>query len=210
MSTNATPPSQYSLLISKANLQTLKVHALNFDDSGGVMKDADDMPIYSEITKESSYRDPKNQDEEMEPKYKLKAYKYGASYVPVSAYDELELTTESPVEMHIMGYTARDTIAISCLIDSGYAVTGGTSNRGQVAISAIAQGLHEEKKVAIAKFVKTKDADPIVGVLLPMRGESEGKSHLLVFIQMPFAEDLSKSTFRTFGEVRGGGAGERG
>jgi hypothetical protein len=210
-----TVEAEYSLLISKANMQTLKVHALNYDDSGNVMKDADEMPIYSEITKESSYRDPNNQDEEMDPKYKLKAYKYGASYVPVNAYDELDLVSKSPVEMHIMGYTSRDTIPISCLIDSGYAVTGGTSNRGQVAISAIAQGLQEEKKVAIAKFVKTTDADPIVGVLLPMQGDTGEKSHLLVFVQMPFAEDLSKSTFRTFGESevdevrRVGGGGER-
>jgi len=49
-------------------------------------------------------------------------------------------------------------------------VTGGTSNRCQVAISAIAQGLHEEGKVAITKFVKSTDADPIIGVLLPIEG----------------------------------------
>jgi hypothetical protein len=30
--------------------------------------------------------------------------------------------------------------------------------------------LHEEGKVAITKFVKSTDADPIIGVLLPIEG----------------------------------------
>lgn len=193
-----TVEAEYSLLISKANLQTLKVHAINMNELGNIMKDADYIPIYSDIVKESSYRDPKNPDIEVELKYRAKAYRYGSDYITTNAYDELSLKTTSPVQMHIMGYASRDTIPISFLIDSGYTVTGGTSNRGQVAISAIAQGLHEEKKVAISKFVKSTDADPIVGVLLPMEAEPGGKSHVLVFIQMPFAEDLSKSHFRKF------------
>mmetsp|Transcript_4343 Transcript_4343/g.8756 ORF Transcript_4343/g.8756 Transcript_4343/m.8756 type:complete len:588 (-) Transcript_4343:445-2208(-) len=176
-----TVEAEYSLLISKANLQTLKVHAINMNESGDIVRDADNIPIYSDIVKESSYRDPKNPDIEVEQKYRAKAYRYGSDYITTNAYDELSLKTTSPVQMHIMGYASRDTIPISFLIDSGYAVTGGTSNRGQVAISAIAQGLYEEKKSRHFKVCQVNRRRPDRRSLAPNGGRTGGQESLACF-----------------------------
>ena len=104
--------ADYSLLISKANLQTLKTHALNRDEAGNIITDADNIPIHSDIIKESSYRDPKNPDIEMDPKYRAKAYRYGSDYITTNAYDEISLKTQSPVEMHILGYATKDNVEV--------------------------------------------------------------------------------------------------
>lgn len=94
----------------------------------------------------------------------------------------------------------QSSIPRGALIDSGYAVTGGVSPRAQIAISALAQALEQDGMVAVARFVKMEDADPVVGILFPMKIDlAEGEvPKKLVFVQMPFEEDYAKYAFNSF------------
>jgi len=144
------------------------------------------------------------------------AYRYGSDYIITNAYDEEALKMKTPVSISILGFVSRASIPFAALIDSGYAIAGGESLRAQTAISSLAQAMDSMSQVAIARFVKTQDADPLIGILIPMDESGKGSSalttmsmqdissenvgpHKLVWIQMPFEEDFAKFTFQPFG-----------
>ncbi|GMH66661.1 hypothetical protein TrST_g10712 [Triparma strigata] len=197
--------AEYSLLVSKANLPTLRTHAFIKDEEGTVFRDADSKPLMADLLKDTVYTDKQSVDIEVAPENRTKAYRYGGDYITTNAYDEESLKIESKIAMRVMGFVSSSSIPRGALIDSGYAITGGISPRAQTAISALAQAMEEDKVVAIARFVKMEDADPAIGVLMPMKidlkqSNSEDQvPNKLVFIQMPFEEDYAKFTFRSFG-----------
>ncbi|GMH59235.1 hypothetical protein TL16_g02785, partial [Triparma laevis f. inornata] len=196
--------AEYSLLVVKANLPTLRMHAFVKDADGEVCTDADSKPVMADLLKDTVYTDKHNTDIEVPPENRIKAYRYGGDYITTNAYDEESLKMESKIAMRVIGFVASGSIPRGALIDSGYAVTGGISPRAQAAISSLAQAMEEDDVVAIARFVKMEDADPVIGVLMPMKidlrqnGQEEQVPHKLVFIQMPFEEDYAKYTFRSF------------
>ena len=191
----------YSLLVSKANLQTLKTHAIVYDDDGRTIKDMGGRDVMTDIARDTSYRDSENPAQEVDPECRSKAYRYGNDYIPTNEYDEEALKMHGDIDMSVMGYIEKEDVPPNAYVGGGYAVTGGDSLRARTAISAMAQALAAEGKVALTRFVKSVDADPAIGVLLPMtklEGEEGEGSHRLTFIQLPFAEDFTKYTFRSF------------
>uniref|UniRef100_A0A7S1FVX8 Ku domain-containing protein n=2 Tax=Corethron hystrix TaxID=216773 RepID=A0A7S1FVX8_9STRA len=108
---------------------------------------------------------------------------------------------KSPPMLTILGYAGNLDVPLSYCIGAPYLITECKfSNRAQIAISALSQALHKEDNVAICRFVKYKDSDPVVGVLCPLlpietyQASSDIVStyNQLFFIQMPFVGELSK------------------
>ncbi len=194
---NLSVEATFSLGVSKANLSTLRTHAVVVDEDvheGGVAE------VMKEVTRDTSYRDSVNPEIEVDPSYRSCAYRYGGTYIPTNAYDELSLKMEGPVQMKILGYVNVDSVPIAAMIDSGYVIEGSqNSSKARIAISALAQALHNDEKVAVSRFVKKVDADPVMGVMMPYKGKAgeEEDPHRLVFVQMPFNEDFAKHTFRS-------------
>ncbi|GMI25268.1 hypothetical protein TeGR_g12717 [Tetraparma gracilis] len=139
---------------SRASPPSAKIHSSPFLTTADVMRDM-------------SYRDASNPDVEVEHDMRARAYRYGSDYLPTNAYDEEALKMKGPVSLSVVGCVERSSIPFAALIDSGYSITGGASVRARTAISALAQALDSQQKVAIARFVKTVDADPLIGILLP-------------------------------------------
>ena len=162
----------------------------------------------SDIVLDSSYRDSSNPENEVPPDLKAKAYRYGSSYITANVHEESFLKIRGPAEVKVLGYMKDTDVPLSYLMGSGYLVTGGDSLRARHSVAAVSQALKEKGNVAVAKFVKAKDSDPVVGILTPwaskqgMRGSGEEGggdgdcvAQTLLFIQMPFAEDVSKAKF---------------
>jgi ATP-dependent DNA helicase 2 subunit 2 len=189
-----TVSAEYALMVSKSNMSTLRQHVILTNPDGSLST--------SDVMRDMSYRDSSNPDVEVEHDMRARAYRYGSDYIPTNAYDEEALKMKSPISISVMGFVQRSSIPIAAMIDAGYAVSGGESLRSRTAISALAQAMDGLEQVAIARFVKTTDADPLIGILLPMEENGEAP-HKLVWIQMPFEEDFAKFTFLPFkdGEI---------
>ena len=76
------------------------------------------------------------------------------------------------------------------MIGPPYRILGDPkSKRSCVAITILARSLQDRGQVALCRFVKQKDADPILGILCPFSKSSFENSRSLFFIRMPFADD---------------------
>ena len=59
----------------------------------------------------------------------------------------------SEISMAVFGYIDMNEIPRSSFIDTAYAITGGTSDRSKLAVSAMAQALEELGQAAIVRLV---------------------------------------------------------
>lgn len=160
--------ARYSLMLSRANIKSLKREVVLVDEEGNPKKNSLNEEMMAGVEGETSHWDIDNPDREVPPDKRTKAYKYGADLIPVGAWDETALKFPSPVSISILGYMPQDSIPRYLRIGDPYAVTGEDSRRSAVAISALAQAMHKEGQAAICKFVKTKDGDPLLAALFPL------------------------------------------
>ena len=160
--------ARYSLMLSRANIKSLKREVVLVDDEGNPKKNSLNEEMMAGVEGETSHWDIDNPDLEVPADKRTKAYKYGADLIPVGAWDETALKFPSPVSISILGYMPQDSIPRYLRIGDPYAVTGEDSRRSAVAISALAQAMHKEGQAAICKFVKTKDGDPLLAALFPL------------------------------------------
>jgi hypothetical protein len=187
--------AQCSLLLSKAPFPSLKKHAVLFDDESGQPKvDGNNEVMSHKIVPDTSHWDPDNRDMEVLLDNRTTAFRYGADLIPMSSLDYvgLKLTLSDPA-IRILGYAQQSIVPRSIMIGPPYVITGGDSHRVCCAIAALSEALHQLDRVAIATYVKSKDADPVLGALFPLL-EEENKSRptRLFFIQLPFADDVMK------------------
>lgn len=160
--------ARYSLMLSRANIKSLKREVVLVDEEGNPKKNSLNEEMMAGVEGETSHWDVDNPDREVPADKRTKAYKYGADLIPVGAWDETALKFPSPVSITILGYMSQESIPRYLRIGDPYAVTGEDSRRSAVAISALAQAMHKEGQAAICKFVKTKDGDPLLAALLPL------------------------------------------
>uniref|UniRef100_A0A7S4RKV0 VWFA domain-containing protein n=1 Tax=Ditylum brightwellii TaxID=49249 RepID=A0A7S4RKV0_9STRA len=203
--------ARFSLLISKASLPSLKKEYVMVNPDGTNKVDGLGEIMTSALSMSVTHWDADDENVEVRLDQQTKAFKYGSDLVPIGGFDLEGLKMRSNVSLSILGYVNASVIMRSILIGPTYAVYGDISNkRACVAISALSQGLLKSKKVAICRFVKSKDADPLIGALFPLvitrssaRDKSEEKParkaslnsplpNKLFFVQLPFAEDVQK------------------
>ncbi len=95
--------------VMKSSLPSLKKQSPFYDpsdpESGGVKR----------IT---SYRNPDDPDEEVPFDEKIKGYRYGSQYVPVSATDEGALKLSSDPLMRLLGFIAEDKVSRQHFMES--------------------------------------------------------------------------------------------
>ena len=185
--------ASFANFVTRANLKTLKKRAFEMDKDGNFVRDdwtGDKIGV--EFSTDHSLRDAAEPNIEVPYTNRMKAYRYGSDFVPLNAFDEYEIKMHSDISMAVFGYIPNDEIPRGSFIDSAYAITGGESERSKLAISALAQGLEELKQAAVVRFVKTKDGDPVIGVLLPL------------------SSDKNRSSFDIYRDGGGGGGRERG
>lgn len=134
------------------------------------------------------------------------SFRYGADLLPVGPMDMLGIKAAfaDPGSIEMIGYLDKKDVETShLLMGPAYAFTGGDSKKARTAIASLSQALEETNKVGYCRIVRTKDADPKIGVLLPkLEGRDDGNlgtgtaftegkgGRYLAFLEMPFADDI--------------------
>jgi len=185
--------ASFSNFVTRANIRNLKKRAFEVDRYGdfvtqiradeffggaslGDMTNSIMEKVEIDIDIDRTIRDSEDQNIEVDFVNRSRAFRYGSDFIPVNKFDEDEIKMHSDVSMAILGYIDNTNIPRASFIDSAYAITGGGGDRGKVAISSLAQALDEMKQAAVVRFVKTKDSDPIIGVLLPLEATANSTS----------------------------------
>lgn len=180
--------------VSKATLPSLKKQSPSYDpsdpDSGGVKR----------IT---SYFNPDDPDEEVPFDEKVKGYRYGSQYVPVTAMDETALKLSSEPQIKLIGFLQENKIPRYHFMESTMVLQGDPqSEAAGKAISALAVALRQCNSVALVRFVKRKDSDPWLAALFPFPAGTMQTS--LMIHRLPCAEDIRDFPFPSLYDKRYG------
>lgn len=111
----------------------------------------------------------------------------------------------------LIGFTDKKNVPRYHYCDTVDAIIAPPGDRvGEFGVSALASALQETGKVAIVRYVKRKNAQPLLGVLTPQivrdaseceqlgEGYRQANFDYLHFNRLPFAEDLRDFPFHSF------------
>ncbi|KAI9266027.1 SPOC like C-terminal domain-containing protein, partial [Sporodiniella umbellata] len=121
-----------------------------------------------------------------------KAYRFGKDRVKVSAEESEFAKPNTKKGLYLLETVDKDSVPRYYLKGSPYVLVAGThrtENSGK-AVASFAQALYETDRVAIVKYVYKDGGSPKLGVLLPL---FDGPCRLLIFVEIPFANDISPS-----------------
>ncbi|TDL15840.1 SPOC domain-like protein [Rickenella mellea] len=123
----------------------------------------------------------------------IKGFKYGSSYAPCPDGQFPKLTTEKGID--ICGFFPDKNLRRDwAMSEVQYIWADPSSGQQQVAFSSIVQAMLERNVVAFARWVTRDGMDPKMGVLVPRSFE---KVDCLLWVQMPFADDVRRYTFQS-------------
>ena len=206
--------ARYYKLISKTASMPLKKKLIMVDDPGShskissieAKKNTLGEVMLQDYETVNTRWNAEDENEELLEDRITHAYRFGSDLLPFSYLDEAGLKQRSPVKLTILGYVPESSIPHYLRIDSPYVLTGNESRRCCAAISALATGLHRQKKVAIATFVKGVDKDPILCGLFPLLDNENDVGEIingsikensgnqqplrLIIMQLPFSGDV--------------------
>lgn len=198
-----TVQAKYSLLLSKQNLKSLKKEAVLVGSNGVAMKNSLGEDMMTGVTFVTSHWDADDADVEVTLEKRTQAFKYGSSLIPIGGFDMEGLKMRAPVSLTVLGYVRTEEVPRTLFIGDPYGVSGGESRQASAAISALSHGLHIEDCAALCKFVKSKDADPLLGAIFPLIEDEAQPPRRLYFVQLPFAKDLQILTMQPLDDVAG-------
>lgn len=194
-----TVDARVSLYTSQQSFPTLKREAISFGSDGQVQKNALGEVMSEPVTNVTSHWDADEPDVEVDLEHKAQAYPYGSDLIPVGPMELEGLKMRSDPRITILGYVSMECIPISLWMGPMRIVSGERdSRRACLAISAISQALFKLNQVAICTFVKAKDSDPDMGILLPLVENEKNHPIHLLYVRIPFADDIQNLTMNPF------------
>uniref|UniRef100_A0A4W3K317 X-ray repair cross-complementing protein 5 n=1 Tax=Callorhinchus milii TaxID=7868 RepID=A0A4W3K317_CALMI len=132
----------------------------------------------------------------------IQGFRYGSDIIPFSRIDQDQMKYKTDGKcFSVLGFTkssqvlrhyniGRQTLKVLPPKDDEHAA---------VALSALIQALEEMDMVAIVRYVYDRRSNPQVGVAFPLIKE---EYQCLVYIQLPFMEDLRQFTFASLSHKR--------
>jgi ATP-dependent DNA helicase 2 subunit 2 len=153
-------PCVYWSKVSKAKVPTMKkvaVSALSSEDGEA-----------GQVKRDTTYRNPEDPDVELTPEEKVKGYKYGPQYVPVTANEEGMFKLQSPASVTLIGSIPAASIPRYHYLEGPLFLQGAVENdAAQVSIVVLSRTLKQTGQALLARFVKRTDADPFLAALMP-------------------------------------------
>mmetsp|Transcript_46476 Transcript_46476/g.104994 ORF Transcript_46476/g.104994 Transcript_46476/m.104994 type:complete len:749 (+) Transcript_46476:235-2481(+) len=147
------------------------------------------------------YRNPNQPDEEVGAQDLVKGYRYGREYVPVSAADGASMKVETPNAcLRLIAFADASAVRASDSIgDVKCVVPAVGSRRSEACVASLASAMRGQGRVAIARFVARRNADPQLVCVFPSADPPRPghQDHLLMW-QLPFADDIRGFTFPSF------------
>ena len=117
----------------------------------------------------------------------VQAYKYGASYVPVSEYDKMNIKTSTVRELKILATVDQSQVPFFRFIGCADVVFPEAGNsKAAVGLAAYIAALAETNSVALARFVYAANRDAKLVGLYPRQGKTQ---QYLTMVPLPFSED---------------------
>ncbi|GAA96493.1 uncharacterized protein L969DRAFT_24452 [Mixia osmundae IAM 14324] len=137
-----------------------------------------------------------NAEREVRPEDLVKAYKYGATLVPLADFDEIKTDLNFQPGLQVISFT-KASIALETLLGDVYYVHAHQdSPPSQVMFSAFIHAMHERQAVALTRYVGKRGAagkapDAKLGYLIPRIGKHWNEDYqYCIWVQLPFSEDI--------------------
>jgi len=146
------------------------------------------------LTTDRTVRNPEDPDEVLDYEEKVKGYKYGSQYIPMNPVDEsaMKLPPSEPI-IRLLGFMSSSQLVRHHFLDSAVVVQGESDDSIRM-ITSFSLSLWKLSQVALVRYVKSKDSDPKLAVLLPYSLSLCGHDSLLLHT-LPCAEDMRDYLF---------------
>ena len=193
-------PCQYWALIMKKGLPSLKkkrkIEQLPEDGEGGDGVGGEEerqvRVELGEIKRDSRTVHPHDMDLDLTIDDKIKGIKYGAQYVPVTHADEHEMKLTGEAGIFVIATVPSAQVPRHHFMDSTMLLQGHDKvEAAQSCISVFATALRNNNMVAIARFVKSDNKEPMLICLSPPQ-EDNGT---LVLHRVPCKDDTRVYSF---------------
>ena len=158
------------------------------------------MDGFDELKPETTYVRNNEDQEEVEPDNLVDAFKYGSKVCPMSEVEKSAGKFESgPKSLLLIGFVTRAEVPVGLLSGEGCKVfkPAVDSQYSISALSSLVEAMVREEMVAIVRQVYCKNGPPRLGALIPENivGEDGEEIRTLVYVELPFAEDLRNYQF---------------
>jgi len=140
-----------------------------------------------------------NDDQEVvEPENLIDAFRYGSKLFTISETEKSAKKFQSgPKSLILIGFVKRAEIPVTYLMGDGYMMFQPVedSEYSVMALSSLVEAMVREEMVAIVRKVYSNNGAPKLGILIPEDRIDEDEGRSLVFIELPFSEDVRNYTF---------------
>lgn len=193
ISPNLRVPCVYWGQVSKLSPPSLKKQPKSDNDDEDAM---DDEAATAAIKRDITYRTPDDPDLEITVEERVKGYRYGSQYIPVTPADEENFKIPGSPIVQVIGCLPREKIPRNHFLDTpSYLHANVDSEPAQYMFGAFAQGLLEQGKVCLARLVKRENSDPSLIALIPNLDEKNNNSISFLMYRIPFADDIREYNF---------------
>ena len=157
---------------------------------------------FEKIIKKTHFVEEDKQDVFYEKEDVTYADQYGSSLVPLSEFDREGLRTpEGKAYLQILGYMKRDKIP-SVYVSGNPSVISADTRSACAAVSALAQALDRQGKVAIGTFLKRPNAaKKSLVALFPLPEPDYPHPMHLVVLEIPYDIEVKHLTLDPFDEL---------
>ena len=136
----------------------------------------------------------------VERKDLVKAYRYGRSLIPFHTVDEAQMGFKSERAIDVLGFAPKSKVYRESFMGNVSVIAADPDYVGsQGQLSAYIHALYEKDAVALAKYVRVKNANPKLIVMYPV---IKADKEFLYFSQLPFAEDIRRFTFPSLSKIK--------
>jgi len=152
-----------------------------------------------------SYRNPLDPDEILSVEDRVKGYKYGPQYIPMSFVDEaaLKLPPGGEPVVRLLGFLPMDKVARHHYLEGTVVLQAvGDQPSAQAALTALAGAMRNLQRVALVRFVKSGSSDPVLATLVPPDDIPTASVTSLYLHRLPVAEDCRDHSFPKLSDPR--------
>ncbi|KAL2644979.1 hypothetical protein R1flu_012566 [Riccia fluitans] len=178
--------------VSQERLPTLKLYS----DKAPLI----DTSATHQVNLDSEYKSTIDLDVSIAPEQRIKAYKYGPQYVPISSTEEEALSFKTEKGLKIVGFTDRFNVPRHYYMkEANVFIPEPGNERSTVAVSCLVRAMEAEGKVAIVRCIwRARQTNVVLGVLTPCLASEVSIADCFYFNIIPFSEDLREFAFASF------------
>jgi ATP-dependent DNA helicase 2 subunit 2 len=148
------------------------------------------------LKRDTVYRNPDDPDLELDADERVKGYRYGSQYIPLTAEDEEMFKIPGNGGITVIGAVPLSEIARHHFLEGPIIIKGQQEyDCTQQAIASISYALKSTSKALLVRFVKKDKADPVLSAVLA--SDHPNQCDCLIMHRLPFVDDIRDFLFRS-------------